>query len=242
MTNYIFILRSNSSYRRIIMKRIPIKADLSCIKVKKFHGYIYITTNLENGKKYLGSHRGLFTHKYKGSGSALKTDMKKYGRENFVVEPIDFALSEQELAQKELFWLSKLNAVQSEQWYNILPTSSGWHIKQLHVDKPEMTEGMIKYSKSKLGREKASKRIQEYYATHPNFNKGENNGRSHPIVQLTLDGKFVREYAFRNQAEQYGFIPQNISHCCTGKYKQHKGYVFMYKSEYEKVINNGSTC
>lgn len=45
--------------------------------------FIYITTNLINGKKYIGSHKGSSGDNYLGSGKILKYAIKKYGRENF---------------------------------------------------------------------------------------------------------------------------------------------------------------
>jgi hypothetical protein len=51
--------------------------------MKKY--YIYQTTNLINGKIYIGVHKYSDSrdHYYKGSGKALKFAFKKYGRKNF---------------------------------------------------------------------------------------------------------------------------------------------------------------
>ena len=49
-------------------------------------GYIYKTTNLINGKIYVGKHKGAFTEKYLGSGVHLKRAVKIYGKECFSVE------------------------------------------------------------------------------------------------------------------------------------------------------------
>jgi hypothetical protein len=45
--------------------------------------YIYITTNLINGKQYIGKHYGLINDDYFGSGILLQKALKKYGKENF---------------------------------------------------------------------------------------------------------------------------------------------------------------
>lgn len=44
---------------------------------------VYLTENLINGKKYIGSHSSKDLDKYLGSGIALKESIKKYGKENF---------------------------------------------------------------------------------------------------------------------------------------------------------------
>ena len=42
------------------------------------YGYIYLTINLINNKKYIGQHRANeFTSKYKGSGKILTKAFKK---------------------------------------------------------------------------------------------------------------------------------------------------------------------
>ena len=55
-------------------------------------GYIYVTTNLLNGKKYVGRHCSTeFDKSYYGSGIHLKRSINKYGIENFSCELIDTA-------------------------------------------------------------------------------------------------------------------------------------------------------
>ena len=47
-------------------------------------GYIYITTNIINNKKYIGKRqKPEFDKNYKGSGRYLKNAINKYGIENF---------------------------------------------------------------------------------------------------------------------------------------------------------------
>lgn len=53
------------------------------------YGYIYRTTNKINGKIYIGQHKGDFDPKYLGSGTILLRSVKKYGKDNFLVEIIE---------------------------------------------------------------------------------------------------------------------------------------------------------
>lgn len=55
---------------------------------------VYQTTNLVNGKVYIGKHstRNLNDY-YKGSGNALKRAIKKYGSNNFKVEHLFYAFT-----------------------------------------------------------------------------------------------------------------------------------------------------
>lgn len=56
-------------------------------------GYIYKTTNLVNGKIYIGRKKGKFNENYLGSGILLKEVIPRYGRYNFKVEVLDWAIT-----------------------------------------------------------------------------------------------------------------------------------------------------
>lgn len=85
------------------------------------YGYVYVTTNLVNGKKYVGQHCCHSVRKgYLGSGTAIKEAIKKYGKENFIAEPIDWAESKEALDQKESWWVDFFGAVKSKNWYNLV--------------------------------------------------------------------------------------------------------------------------
>lgn len=91
------------------------------------YGYIYKTTNLINGKFYIGQKKSSFFlgESYLGSGVRLKSAIKHYGKENFVVEVIDFADSRDELNEKEIFWISKLDATNLDIAYNVSQGGDG---------------------------------------------------------------------------------------------------------------------
>lgn len=87
--------------------------------LKKPYGYVYLTTNTLNGMQYIGQHGGIFDPRYKGSGTALVEDLKKFGREHFTVSLICYAYSFEELNEMEHFYINEHNAVESPMYYNM---------------------------------------------------------------------------------------------------------------------------
>lgn len=84
------------------------------------YGYIYKTTNLLNGKIYIGQHtESKFNQKYLGSGLRLKDSIRKHGRENFKVELIEKCDSYEELNNREKYWISFFNSENSKIGYNL---------------------------------------------------------------------------------------------------------------------------
>lgn len=89
--------------------------------------YVYKTTNLINGKIYVGKHRwskeGL-DENYHGSGKYLQNAIRKYGIENFKTEILEYTSSEEENCIREKFWIAKLNTL-SPNGYNLTPGGEG---------------------------------------------------------------------------------------------------------------------
>ena len=77
---------------------------------------VYKTTNLLNGKIYVGVHNGS-NPKYLGSGTALESAIQKYGKENFTRETI-FEGTEEECLELEEFIVDE-QFVLREDTYNL---------------------------------------------------------------------------------------------------------------------------
>lgn len=91
-------------------------------KIKDPYGYIYIITNLINGKRYVG--KNVFDmhsrwKSYMGSGIFLKQAIKKYGKENFKKDIIHICYSQEELEQTEIDFISFFDADSSSDYYNV---------------------------------------------------------------------------------------------------------------------------
>lgn len=86
-------------------------------------GYIYLTTNLKNNKKYIGQRRAFkgdpYEDKYLGSGTFLKEDIELYGKENFTKTILQFCDTQAELNKAEIKWIKHYDAVCSPEFYNI---------------------------------------------------------------------------------------------------------------------------
>ena len=63
-------------------------------------------------------------------------------------------------------------------------------------------------------------RIRKSLLNHPN--------KSKKVYQYTLDGKFVKEWESTKECGRNGFDQSNISSCCRGERKTHRGYRWSY--------------
>ena len=144
------------------------------------YGYIYKTTNLLNGKIYIGQHKAnLFDTTYYGSGKYLLNAIKHYGIKNFKCELIEWCETQSITNSKERYWINYYQSRNRNIGYNITEGGEGW--KGGHHSK----QSKLKISKSKTGvspnREyittdetklKISDTLKEYYKSHNNPRKG----------------------------------------------------------------------
>jgi len=69
---------------------------------KRKYFFIYKTTNLINGKYYIGMHStSNLKDGYLGSGTYLRRSIRKYGKENFKCKILEFCRDREELVKRE---------------------------------------------------------------------------------------------------------------------------------------------
>lgn len=187
------------------------------------YGFIYITTNLVNGKRYLGQRR--FTkgwQKYLGSGKVFKDALKKHGKENFHRDIIYICYSEEELNETEYQISVFLNVVESDNWYNLVyggGSTRGWK---------HSTTSKEKMSKSKSGKYRGEN--NPMYGKNPFANKTEKemltinekkskalSGKNNPMYGIHLNGELNPFYHKHHTEETKNKLSQKAK-------KQTQGY------------------
>jgi group I intron endonuclease len=127
---------------------------------------IYKTTNVINNKIYIG--KALRDKKsYIGSGILLNKAIKKYGKNNFIKEIIDHANTLEELNEKEIYWIEKLNSTDQKIGYNIAKGGTGGdtlsnHPNELKIRK-KMRESLDKIQKTSEHRKKVSENFKKIW-------------------------------------------------------------------------------
>jgi len=113
---------------------------------------IYKTTNLVNGKIYIGRDKRN-KPSYYGSGKIYLRAEKKYGKENFIKEILEDNIeSIEKLNEREKYWIAFFNATDTSIGYNIQKGGQGgdWYAltpeQQAHIKKriSETHKGHIK--------------------------------------------------------------------------------------------------
>jgi len=111
-------------------------SNFGVYKSKRKYHFIYKTTNLINGRYYYGMHStDDLNDNYFGSGARLWKAIKKYGKENFKREIVEFCEDREELVAKEKEIVS-LNEIAKKECMNIkLGGDSGGFFSKEHQQK-----------------------------------------------------------------------------------------------------------
>lgn len=141
---------------------------------------IYKTTNLLNGKFYVGKDKHN-NPQYLGSGLKLVNAIKKYGRSNFRKEILEHCYDEEELCVKELQWTQKLNAV--ELGYNLAEGGAGGNTRA-GFNKEQKTRYIESMQKGRQNSEK----VRKVYESRKGVKRPEH---SQKLKELYASGQLV---------------------------------------------------
>ena len=118
---------------------------------------VYKTTNLINGKIYIGQDRNN-NPSYFGSGKKLKRAITKYVKDSFVKETLETCTSEEELNDREVYWISTFNSQSRKTGYNI---SAGGKEGDRSVGHKVFKVGLYQHWLKQYGKEEADKKWEE---------------------------------------------------------------------------------
>lgn len=162
------------------------------------YGFIYITTNIINGKKYIGQKKYVNGWKeYLGSGIALNNAVKKYGKEKFSKEIIEECTTREEANEREKYWIAYYNAVNNKNYYNIALGGDGGNTTSNYSKE----EKFLIYQKANIGK-----------------NIGLKNAFAKSVICLNTMEVFE---TIESAGKKYNISPTAISKCCKNfpKYK-----------------------
>lgn len=90
------------------------------------YGYIYKTTNLVNGKIYIGQHKSqVFDRDYHGSGKLIRRAFEKYGIENFKTELLKWCETRSDINKYEKIYIYIYHSNDLVVGYNISKGGDG---------------------------------------------------------------------------------------------------------------------
>ena len=180
---------------------------------KKYH-YTYRTTNLINGRYYLGMHStNRIDDGYLGSGKRLYYELSKYGRDNFKFEILKQFDSREQLVEAEINLITehdlknpnclnlksggegglsseehRQNFLEGRIWGRVL---GGIKAQELLKHNPEKRKGMV---------EKTKATMKEYYKNNP----GHFAGRTHTLETIQKMKEAKKDYGKNSANSQYG--------------------------------------
>lgn len=198
-------------------------------RIKGLYGFIYVTTNLINGKMYVGQKRINTSDNwrlYYGSGTIIKYALKKHGKENFDRKIIDIAFNEDELNYLEKYYIKVFNSVKNDMWYNLCYGGIGGR------GRVSLEDGL----KNKIDEVKTKKKGHKWTdytrQKHKEYYEKYGYSTAKKVAQYDLDGNFIRIYNSATEAaKDYEANKSQIGHACNGILVTSCGFQWRYCDE-----------
>jgi len=193
------------------------------------YGYIYMTTNLVNGKRYIGKHKSVefVGNEYIGSGKLLKRDIKAHNynvRTDFKVELLEECDTLESLNEREIYWISYYDACNSKEFYNIHFGGDGGDIS-LYLS-PDDMEAI---------RKEHSEFIKNKFNTDKNFKKSFSGAKfGHKVTKETKSKISNKQKEYWNSVD-VGVKHERLSRSATNR---NIGRVWVTNDIIDKFVPN----
>ena len=171
--------------------------------------WLYITTTLVNGKKYIGQTTSTRKN-YIGSGRVIMAAIKKHGRENFVRENIyegDWEFVD--LLEQE--FIEKYDAVNSPLYYNQKP--GGYYSTHSDVSRKIMSEKAIG---RKVSEESKQKRSEQMKGEKNHFFNKHHSQESIEKIKAKRATQIITEESNKKRSEKIKSLPKFQCSNCKG--------------------------
>lgn len=214
---------------------------------------IYKITNSINNKIYIGKSSNIkkrlsqYSYMLKFNllhNSHLQSSIIKYGRENFTFEILEFS-NKENLNNQEKYWIDFYKSYNPKFGYNKTFGGDGLiateeiklrisnsligikHSDERKLNQSESHKGKTLSDETKIKQSNSQKiRFQD----NSEIIKHRLAMSKEPIIQLRLDGIFVKEFISIREAERITKIHSStISRVCNGERKSAGGYIWKYK-------------
>lgn len=177
-------------------------------------GIIYKTTNLINGKVYIGQ-TTTDNPNYLGSGVLFQKAFNKYGKENFKRETLEICKSQEQLDSNEEYYIELFNSTNLEIGYNLSKKAFGIE-KGYKFSK----EHNLNISKATLGKpkhtEESKQKLREFrtgfkYSKESNKKRNEklkNKKRNEETKNLLRISHLNKKY--NNKNKKYKLLEEQV--------------------------------
>jgi group I intron endonuclease len=208
--------------------------------------YIYLTTNLIDGKQYIGQHHGEIDDSYIGSGSLLKKAVSKYGKENFKKEILEICQDYESMNIAERKWIQAYDAVANENFYNI--AEGGFNSnpcagmsEEAQAERKRKLSEAAKGEKNYFYGKHFCKEEHPWWGRHHNeeskkkMSEAKQGGKAPTakgVAIYDLNGNFIREFETQRDFKVFVGLSPNGSTDTLKKYilqgKPYHGYIVKY--------------
>jgi group I intron endonuclease len=158
---------------------------------------IYKTTNLINGKIYIGKDKNN-NPEYLGSGKLIRSAIKKYGRPSFLKEILEHCDNDISMNDRERYWIGAFNSRDKSIGYNISQGGDWGDILTNNPNRELIIDKIKKACKEKLGtaehRHKMSIRLKGLKSPHKGKNRPELIGKNIRHINEEYQNKIIEMY------------------------------------------------